>query len=220
MPSPRAKKTPESSDERGSLTARVLRAGNRVYARTFHRIDVQAPLNLPRTGAAILVCNHISGLDPLLLQAVVSRPIVWMMAREYYELAALRWVYEAVSAIPVDRNGRDSSATRAALRALGNGRVLGIFPEGRIETSRELLPFQTGVAMMAIRTGVPVFPAYLDGSNRGMEMLEAFMKPNDVKLRFGPAIDLSAPAKDAKPDLDISADRIFSSVAKLKSEMV
>jgi 1-acyl-sn-glycerol-3-phosphate acyltransferase len=220
MPTTREKKTAETTDEQGSLAGRILRAANRIYSRGFHRIDVQAPLKLPEKGAAILVCNHISGLDPLLLQSVVKRPIVWMMAREYYELKALRWVYEAVQAIPVERNGRDSSATRAALRALANGRVLGIFPEGRIETSEDLLPFQTGVAMMALRTDVPVFPAYMNGTNRGMKMIEAFLNANNVRIRFGAAIRLSDHDDGGKPDLDISTQRIFESVARLKREMV
>lgn len=209
----------EPANEHGPLTARMLRAGNRFYVRAFHRVVVQTPPELPRTGAAVLVCNHISGLDPLLLQAVIARPIVWMMAREYYELKALRWVYEAVDAIPVDRNGRDSSATRAALRALAAGRVLGVFPEGKIETSRDLLPFQTGVAMMAIRTGTPVFPAYLDGSNRGMEMLEAFVNPNDVRVRFGGQVPLPSGQEKGKPDLDSATATIQSAVLTLKNEM-
>ena len=153
----------------------------------------------------------------MLLQAVIPRPIVWMMAREYYELKALRWVYEAIDAIPVDRNGRDSAATRAALRALAAGRVLGIFPEGKLETSRELLPFQTGVAMMAIRTGTPVFPAYLEGSNRGMEMLEAFVNPNDVRIAFGPKVELPTADKNGKADLDSATNAITSSVLSLKN---
>jgi len=65
-----------------------------------------------------------------------------MMAREYYDLRSLTWLYKIVEAIPVDRSGRDLSATRAALRALNEGRVVGIFPEGKIETSQDLLPFR------------------------------------------------------------------------------
>ena len=70
---------------------------------------------MPRRGAAILVCNHVSGLDPMLIQSLVPRLIVWMMAKEYYDLKALAWFYEAVEAIPVQRSGRDLAATRAAL---------------------------------------------------------------------------------------------------------
>jgi 1-acyl-sn-glycerol-3-phosphate acyltransferase len=214
----RVKHKTEPTVDRGTWTGRVLRAFNRVYARTYHEIDNQVPLKLPATGPAILVCNHISGLDPLLLQSAVSRPIIWMMAKEYYEMKALKWLYEAVEAIPVERNGRDSSATRAALRALANGRVLGIFPEGRIETSHELLPFQTGVAMMASRANVPVFPGYLDGTNRGQDMVSAFITMNSIKLRFGPKINLISPPEGEKPDLDKQTEQIRTAISTLKSE--
>src|SRR5207248_1167073 len=113
------------------------------------------------------------------------RLIIWMMAREYYDQPGVRWFCSKVRAIPVERSGRDMAATRAALRTLKDGGVLGVFPEGRIEVSRELLPFQVGVGLLAIKSGVPVVPAYLEGTQRGKEMLEAIFTPNVTELRFG-----------------------------------
>ena len=78
--------------------------------------------------------------------------------------------------------------TRAALRALEQGRILGVFPEGRIETTRDLLPFQTGVALMAIKANVPVFPACLDGTRHNKEIAEALLKPNRARVSFGPEV--------------------------------
>jgi 1-acyl-sn-glycerol-3-phosphate acyltransferase len=196
---------------------RLAHGVNRLFARPYHRVTVETPLSLPKRGAAILVCNHISGLDPLLLQAVTPRVIVWMMAREYYEIRAMKPFFRAIRAIPVDRSGRDVAATRAAMRALADECILGIFPEGRIAPTRELLPFQTGVAMMAIKTKVPVYPAYIDGTNRGMEMVEAFFTPNEVRLRCGPPIQL-ATGKGSRPDLDISTEKLRSAVASLAAQ--
>src|SRR5436190_238239 len=84
-----------------------------------------------------------AALDALLIQSVCPRLITWMMAKEYYAVPGIGWVFRTVGAIPVERSGRDLAATRAAMRALEENAVLGIFPEGRIETDRELLPFQT-----------------------------------------------------------------------------
>jgi 1-acyl-sn-glycerol-3-phosphate acyltransferase len=176
------------------LDLRVLRAVNVCFSRIYHQVDVLAPQRLPRRGSAILVCNHTSGLDPLLIQSVCSRLIVWMMAKEYYDLKWLTPIYRTVEAIPVDRGRPDMAATRAALRALSMGRILGVFPEGRIETSRELLPFNTGVAVLALRSRAPVFPAYLDGTQRGKEMGPAFAIPNRATLRFGPEVVLERAA--------------------------
>lgn len=171
------------------LSIRLLQLLAVLLGRLYHRTHVLSPQRLPRTGPAILVCNHISGLDPLLIQAVCPRLIVWMMASEYYQIKAMKWLYEAVDAIPVERSGRDMAATRAALRALGEGRILGVFPEGKIEPSRDLLPFQSGVAMLAMKARVPVYPAYLDGTQRGLEMLPAILTPNEANLSFGPPIE-------------------------------
>jgi 1-acyl-sn-glycerol-3-phosphate acyltransferase len=151
----------------------------------------------------------------MLIQSANQRLITWMMAKEYYDLKSLTWLYKLVEAIPVERTGRDLVATRAALRALGNGRVLGIFPEGKIETSRDLLPFQTGVAMMAIKTGVPVFPAYLDGTQRGKAMVEAIIHPRHASIRFGPAVEFSR-TSTSKESLEQGTEAIKNAVSALK----
>ncbi|HEV7302281.1 MAG TPA: lysophospholipid acyltransferase family protein [Tepidisphaeraceae bacterium] len=197
---------------------RFFRAVNRLYCSTFQQLQVQTPCRLPRTGPAILVCNHMSGLDPLLLQAMSNRVIVWMMAKEYYEIQSIGWFFRMIEAIPVSRNGRDSSATRAALRALDAGKVLGIFPEGKIETDRNLMPFQTGVAMMAMKTGVPLYPAYLDGSPRGMEMLTAFRTAGRSHVRFGDPVKLSTDNGE-RLSLETATDRIRDGVETLKQDM-
>src|SRR5258708_3992583 len=114
------------------LGVSIAQAANRLFCRCYHDVEVQTPRRIPRRGAAILVCNHLSGLDPMLIQSASQRLVTWMMAREYYDLKALTWLYKLVEAIPVERSGRDLPATRAALRALAHGRVLGVFPEGKI----------------------------------------------------------------------------------------
>jgi 1-acyl-sn-glycerol-3-phosphate acyltransferase len=166
-----------------------MQAFNRGYARVYHRLEVFAPCRLPSRGGGIVVCNHTSGLDPHLIQSCCPRLITWMMAQEYYELPVLRSVFKVLGVIPVTRSGRDTSATRAALRALADGQLLGIFPEGRIEKTRELLPFQTGVALMAIKREVPVYPVYLDGTQRNREMLPALLQPQRATIAFGEPVE-------------------------------
>lgn len=201
------------------LLPRVAQAANRLFCRTYHKVETRCPQQLPRTGPAILVCNHVSGLDPLLIQSACSRLIIWMMAREYYEVPSLTWLYKLVEAIPVDRTGRDLTATRAALRALNDGRIVGIFPEGRIETDTNLLPFQTGVALMAIKTRVPVYPAYLDGTQRGKEMVDAVAHPNRAAICFGPPVDFPRDST-AKAALEHATERIKDAVWSLRQKVI
>lgn len=193
---------------------RLLGWTNLAFTRLYHKVTVRRPPCLPPAGPAILVSNHVSGLDPLLIQSCCKRLIIWMMASEYYDLTALGWVFRTVQAIPVDRSGRDLAATRAGLRALHSGRILGIFPEGKISTTRDFLPFQTGVALLAIKAKVPVYPVYLDGTQRGKEMVPAFLRPNRATVSFGPPVqfDRSSTSREA---LETATERIRDAIKHL-----
>jgi 1-acyl-sn-glycerol-3-phosphate acyltransferase len=196
------------------LRARALMGLGRLYARGFHQLDVRTPCTLPRSGPAILVCNHTSSIDPVMIQSACPRLIVWMMAREYYEISSLRWGFELLGTIPVSRARKDLGATRAALRALNQGRVLGVFPEGRIEERRQLLPFQPGAAMMAYHAGVAVYPAFLDGTQRGKSMGRPFVQSQSVSLTFGPKVPLRFCSP--RPDLKAATSLIREAIEALR----
>ncbi len=171
------------------IPIQALRAFDTIFARVYHHLTIAAPAHLPRRGAGILVCNHVSSVDPLLLQsASPQRLIIWMMAKEYMDLPGLGRIFRTLNVIPVDRGGRDSGSLRAALRALSDGRILGIFPEGRIADGPDLLPFHTGAALIAIKAKVPVYPAFQDGTQRGKDMKAACLQRQRAAVAFGPPV--------------------------------
>lgn len=174
-----------------STKIRLLHAANRLLSRAYHHVDVIGPVSVPARGPAMIVSNHISSLDPLLIQAVVQRPIAWMVAKEYFNVPGLGWLFRTIRSIPVARDGRDSAAIRAAMRTLSEGRVLGVFPEGRIARTRDPIPLQTGAAMLAVRSGATVVPAFQWGTTFGASMLGAFCMPQRVSLRFGEPVRFS-----------------------------
>jgi 1-acyl-sn-glycerol-3-phosphate acyltransferase len=182
------------------LIIRVAHPFVRTFCTLFHDLKLLTPCPIPPVGGAILVCNHTSSLDPVLLQAAVPRVITWMMAREY-ERFPIRWFLNAIEPILVERSGRDMAATRAALRALKDGKILGLFPEGRI-------------ALLALKSGAPVYPAYLDGGQRGKGMLEALITPNQVTLAFGPPVQLDSDA-EGREALEAATQKIRDAVAAL-----
>jgi len=78
------------------------------------------------------------------------------------------------------------------------------------------LPFQAGIGLLALKSGVPVFPAYLDGNQRGKDMLEVFFARNDASIAFGPAVDLSQ-IDGSRTGVHTAADRIRQAVQDLRS---
>lgn len=215
---------PETPAHRASdvdeIERRLIVRGGHMVARNFstmyHDLKVLTPCPLPARGGAILVCNHTSSLDPVLLQAAVPRVITWMMAREYNNVFGVQWFLNAIEPILVERSGRDMAATRAALRALKDGKILGLFPEGKITKTTELLPFQSGIALLALKSGAPVYPAYLDGTQRMKGMIEAFARPNHVTLAFGPQVQLGSD-DDGREGLEAATEKIRAAVAALAS---
>jgi len=176
----------------GSVALVMVLRLNRAFCRL--RLGLCPPRRdpLPRRGAAILVANHTSSADPFLLGATTGRVVSFVMAGEYFGLPIAPIVFRLTQVIPVNRDGRDVAGTKATLRALRQGRVVGMFPEGRINMEAGLLDPKPGVAMLAVKTGVPVIPAYIHGTRRGAGMAEAFLRGGGrVRIRFGSAIDLT-----------------------------
>ena len=138
----------------------------RLYCRHWHRLP-PVELEIPETGPAILVANHISGLDPLLMVACSRRPLRFLIAREQYRRFGLRWMYREVGCIPVDRERSPEKALRAAFRALREGQVVALFPHGKIHLDSDPpRRLKAGAARLAMHTGAPLIPMRISGVRR------------------------------------------------------
>ena len=109
------------------------------------------------------------------------------------------------------------AATLAALRTLKDGRVLGIFPEGRIAPDTEILPFQTGVALMALKTRSAVVPAYLDGTQRGRETVQSVLRKCQATIAFGRPVVFDR-NDDSKDGIEKATKAIRDAVIALKRQ--
>jgi 1-acyl-sn-glycerol-3-phosphate acyltransferase len=185
---PRAEAMPEI---RGPLRALYWAMG--AYCVVWHQLRVGGIAPLPESGPAILIANHTCGIDHVLLQVSCRRLLGFMIAREYYDSPWLHWICSYIDCIPVNRNGRELKAVRAAMKVLEAGRVLPIFPEGTIvpASGRQLGPMKPGTAYIAIRAGVPVVPAYIIGTPRTNEIMPSLFTPSRARVIYGPPIDLS-----------------------------
>jgi len=128
----------------------------------FRSIDSQ---HVPTTGAVIVACNHVSYLDPVVLGIGFRRPVTYLAKKQLFEIPVLGPVIYGLGAYPLDREAGGVAAVRAALRALKEGRCIGIFPEGgrNIDGLHEE---KGGAALLGALTGAPVVPAAIAGTRR------------------------------------------------------
>jgi 1-acyl-sn-glycerol-3-phosphate acyltransferase len=134
---------------------------------TFYRLDKSGLDNIPGKGPAVLVCNHVSFVDPLVLLAASPRPIRFVMDHRIFRTPIISFVFRTGKAIPIasakEDEGLLNEAYEKVAEALANGELVGIFPEGRITDSGELYPFRGGIRRIVERTPVPVIPLALKG---------------------------------------------------------
>jgi 1-acyl-sn-glycerol-3-phosphate acyltransferase len=132
-----------------------------------YRLDKSGLDHIPDDGAAVLVCNHVSFVDALVIAAACRRPVRFVMDHQIYRLPVLNFVFRTSRTIPIASARADPAlldrAYEEIARALAAGDVVCIFPEGRITDTGELYPFRSGIARIVARTPVPVVPMALKG---------------------------------------------------------
>lgn len=142
------------------------------------RLHVDGIEHVPERGPAILAVNHESALDIPVVVLACPRRLTFMAKHELYRNAFTSWSLERLGAFRVNRARFDVEAIRLGLAVLARGGVLGMYPEGT-RNPGELLPFLPGAAWMAIRTGAPLVPVSLVGTERAGEA----KRPRAVSVR-------------------------------------
>jgi 1-acyl-sn-glycerol-3-phosphate acyltransferase len=162
------------------------------------RPKVEGLENIPRSGPAILASNHLAVMDSFYLPLVVRRRITFLAKAEYFTGTGLkgwlsRWFFTSVGQVPIDRNDSDSAqaALRTAERLLGEGKLLGMYPEGTRSPDGRLYKGKTGMGRLALQTGVPVIPVAMIGTNVVNPPGTTMLRFGRVTVRFGKPMDFS-----------------------------
>jgi acyl-[acyl-carrier-protein]-phospholipid O-acyltransferase/long-chain-fatty-acid--[acyl-carrier-protein] ligase len=181
---------------------KFLRFWLRIAHTVFFRMRVIGSTRIPDTGPALVISNHVSFVDGVLIGATTERSIRFMVWRPYYENPAFNWFLRAMHTIPVGNTGpRDMLAAIAAARAeLSAGHVVGIFPEGGITRSGKTEPFKRGIERILDGLDCPVIPIYLDGlwgNIFSYSRSKLFPIRNRVTVAFGPTLPPTVTAQQA-----------------------
>lgn len=138
-----------------------------VLVNTLYRVRVDGMQHLPEEGPALLVCNHVSFMDPLVLMANLRRPARFVMYYKIFNIPLLRFVFRTAKAIPIAGHKEDPAVLQEAWdaidAALADGELVCIFPEGGLTGDGEIAPFRPGVEKILARRAVPVVPMALLG---------------------------------------------------------
>ncbi len=170
----------------------LLVLASALVARVVWRTQVHGRIDIPLGQGAIVVSNHASGVDPWFTKLASTRIMHYMVASEFFYQKALHWFFRAVMAIPVNRGGIDTSATKQAIRYAQAGRLVGIFPEGRINITREvLLPGRPGALLVALKARVPVQVCYIKGAPISKTVGGTFLTLAKTHIYVGPLLDIS-----------------------------
>lgn len=147
---------------------------------------VEGGEHLPMEGAAILTGNHPNILDGIILAVVCPRPVRILVAGELFSSPLVARFLNGLGWIPVDRKGGgNAEAVERALAALEAGELVVVFPEGKTDYGRELLEFKPGVALLATRSGAPVIPFAIEGSQHLYPDGSPVFHSGRVNLVFG-----------------------------------
>ncbi|MEG2805266.1 MFS transporter [Stenotrophomonas sp.] len=134
-----------------------------LYRLRLHGIEA----NVPDEGAALIVCNHVSYMDALILSATIPRPVRFVMYYKIFNIPVMRWIFRTAKAIPIAGAREDPALMQAAFdevdKALAEGELVCIFPEGALTRDGEMAAFKSGVEKILERRPVPVVPMALRG---------------------------------------------------------
>jgi 1-acyl-sn-glycerol-3-phosphate acyltransferase len=166
--------------------------------RVVFRLEVRGAEHVPRAAPLLIVANHSSVLDPPIVAAAAPRPLHFMAKAELFGVPLLGRLIRAVNALPVRREGSDPRALREALKILRGGQALLVFPEGTRGAEGVLREGKPGAGMLALLGGVPVIPAYIEGTGRALPRGRSLPRPVKVRVTFGPPLRFDK--CDGRPD--------------------
>lgn len=179
-------------------------------------VHVEGLDNVPVTGGALLVGNHVGTIDPPLTGALVDRLDVYYMAKsEHFATRPVRWLFRGFNAFPVVRGSADRTALRHTLELLRGGHIVLVYPEGSRSPDGRLGRPQAGVGFLARHGGVPVIPVAVWGTETVLPRGSKRIRRGHVHVSYGPPVPLPPSDPVAKRDNRAVAAAIMGAISAM-----
>ena len=167
--------------------------------------------NVPATGPVIVACNHVSYLDPVVLGIGFVRPVTYLAKKQLFAIPVLGPIIAALGAYPLDREAGGVAAVRAALRALKEGRCVGIFPEGTRNLTGQAEE-KGGAALLGALSGAPVVPAAIAGTRHARPF-------HEIRVIYGEPVHIERKRKADGDDLEKWTEEIMRRIRALEESI-
>ena len=164
-------------------------------------LKAQGVHHIPREGGVLLVSNHVSFLDPVIVGSAANREVHYMARSNAFDIPGLGQLISAYNAYPVNRGAADLGALRKTLSLLKAGNVVLIFPEGTRSADGTLGKARDGACFIAHRAGVPTVPVFHSGAERMLPRGSRRLRRAQLRVVFGTPIELTAEESENKRDM-------------------
>jgi 1-acyl-sn-glycerol-3-phosphate acyltransferase len=180
--------------------------------RLYFRLSVEGLERFPSKGPALVVANHTSYLDGILLGFLCPVPMNYFSKEELFHSPLFRWLLRRFGSIAIARGADGGFDIRRGLKVLQQRHVLMIFPEGMRSSTGVMLAGKPGIGFLARRSGAPVVPVYIRGTQKAFGVAHWFPKPYHITVRVG------TPVADPGGDYQDVADAAMKALDRLESE--
>jgi len=168
------------------------------FGRAFFRLRTWGLENVPLSGGVILASNHQCYLDPPIGTCMIRRQCNYLARSTLFRFAPFRWLIIKLGAVPLERGESDAAGLRRAVDMLKGGHLLMLFPEGTRTRDGALGRVQSGVAVIAMRSGVPVVPTFIHGAYDAWPRTKKLPRPRRVGVLYGEPIATPAESEDRR----------------------
>lgn len=166
---------------------------NFLLVRVLWRAELPEHLPIPAGQGAVIICNHRSSIDPCVIQVMAGDRLVhWMVAELYSEHTFIAHLLKQFEIIPVGRRGSDVSPMKTAIRRAADGQLVGMLPEGSVNTTEQFMrPVRPGAVLVALKARVQILPCYIEGAPFDAVPWKPVLMTARVRLKVGKLIDIS-----------------------------
>ncbi|HEY0008485.1 MAG TPA: lysophospholipid acyltransferase family protein [Tepidisphaeraceae bacterium] len=158
--------------------------------RIFFNVQLRGKSNIPPTGGALIVSNHQSYLDPIVLSSQMTRKMSFLASAHLFQFKPFGWYIRALSAYPIQQGKGDIGAVKQMIQLLQAGEIMNVFPEGSRSEDGKLQPIQGGVVLAIRRAKVPVVPAIVVGAYEAWNRHRLIPRPGRVRVIYRPPVEL------------------------------